>query len=464
MFSSPRSPDFEPTRACLNAACKKLVLSIGLGLFLIITATAQHIARITQVDTKDFPTIRVYVSVTDEKGNPIPDNLPVELSLSEDGGLVSQQTLSKGWTVSSVLVLDVSGSMKSEDKLQKAKEAALRFLDMAPPEHAVAVVAFANGASTIGSFRDSRNTLRSRIRNLSTGGSTALQDGIGIALDLLRNRSGRKVVVALTDGIENASRRFPTASGRAQLLSRAKTEETSIFTIGLGQDVRAEYLRSYEETKGIYLFSPGPDQLQSIFEKTINLLQAEKVLEYTTSHQDRDGSSLKLSVELKVNNVATVQKTSIIKDGVIPHVRGNHLPYLFILLLLLFAPDLFSKSASFFEVSKFRSRHLERLTPESNCIKKKLKDPNVPQEEEFLFHIGDLVINCPRCARAHYVQSWRMNKCRCMVEPDGKGSYCYQRVYPKWIRTALDFLTDEHVDIDRGRVYLCHCAGDKKGY
>jgi hypothetical protein len=447
------------SKVVLKSLSGRLLMACGLCLLLNGVAASQYIARITQIDSQNFPRIRVYVSVTDEQGEPIPDNLPVSLSLYEGGTLVSQEVLSPGWTVSSVLVLDVSGSMKDADKLQKAKEAALKYIELAPAEHKIAVVGFSNTAWTVGTFTDSRETLRSRIRNLSASGSTALQDGIAVALDLLRNRPGRKVIVALTDGIENASSHFPNESGRLQLLAKAKEEECSISTIGLGSDVKDVYLKGFEETKGKYLFSPDARQLQSIFEKTINLLQKERVLEYNTLSPDRDGTVRNLKVQLEVNGGNTTQEKAYVPGGLIPHVRGNHLPYFILLLLLLCAPGAASVAVYTLSVYTFRSRNLERLKPGSPCIGK--DDPNSPPGES-PFKAGDLVVKCPECVRPYYVRSWRFLRCHCTH--GGGGNYCYQKILPGWLRAVLDFLTEKRADEERGRTYLCHCAGDKDGW
>jgi hypothetical protein len=442
----------------LKVLSGRLLSACGLCLLLTVAAAGQNVARITQIDSQNFPTIRVYVSVTDASGNPLPDNLPVSLSLYEGGTLISRQVLSPGWAVSSVLVLDVSGSMKG-DKLQKAKEAALRYVALAPAEHKVAVVGFNSTAWTVSTFADSREILRGRVMNLSADGNTALQDGIALALDLLRNRPGRKVIVALTDGIENASRYYEGESGRAKLIARGKAEECSVSTIGLGSDVRAPYLKGFEATNGSYISSPDARQLQGIFEKTINLLRKERVLEYVTTSPDRDGTVRKLEVQLLVNGDNSTQETSYVPSGLIPHVRGNHLPYLGLLLLLLCAPSVASVAAYVISVYKFRRDNLERLRPDSPCIGK--DDPNCTPGES-PFKAGDLVVRCPECARPYYVSSWRFLRCHCTL--GGGGSYCYQKVLPRWLRSALDFLTEGRSDAETGRRYLCHCAGDKKGW
>jgi|GEM_PF-1243446 len=463
-----------------HLSLRLLALAVVFWFLLAGTAAAQYTTRITQVDTKNFPTIRVYVSVTDASGNPIPDTQPVELSLYEEGKLVSHQNLSSGLSVSSVLVLDLSGSMRKPiEKLEKAKEAAIQYIDAAPPDHQIAVIGFRNrknrtdfkeGVQVLGTFTDSRDTLRTQINRIkrpaANGEVTALQDAIGVALDLLHDRSGRKVVVALTDGIENASIKFLKRKGQdnpglSQLLKQAKAEECSISTIGVGDDVEKEDLESYEQTGGKYLFAPTAAQLREVFAKMINLLNKEIVLQYDTPSRDRDGATRNISAELKVGGATASQGSAYTRTGLIPHVPGNHTPYFVLLLLLLYAPGGVAVAGYFLSVYRFRARQIERLRPGSPCLG--WRDMNVPAGEPS-FGVGDLVIKCPHCKAPHKIQSWRLNKCRCMREPEGKGSYCYQKRVPRHLRVALNFLAGRRRSDERGSSCLCYCAGDKEGF
>ena len=449
----------------------KVALTLVLLLVSIGSARAQssetattYAPHITQIDTKTFPLIRVYISITDPKGNPLPDDLPVDLFLYEEGNQVSHQVLSTGRAISSVLVLDESGSMDDGEKLQKAKEAAARYIEMADPQHQIALVGFSNTPHTLAKFGSDRGALLAQVGNLSAAGKTALQDGIGVALDLLRSRDGRRVIVVMTDGIENSSRYYSQANGLSRLLQIAKANGVSVYTVGLGKDVNDSYLRRYEETKGTYFFSPSPNQLKSIFEQTINLLAKEVVIEYTTASPDRDGMSPKISVNLKVKDAITNHDGSYTKRGVIPHVRGNHFPYLMLFLFLFIFPTASMWVSRMASVLRLRLRSVERLSETSDVVRKKLRDRNSPDEDDYRFRVGDLVVKCPTrdCPRVYYVRSWRYSECHCIC--DGHGRYCYVSMFPKWLRNTLDFLSVRHSSDDAGRSFLCRCAGDVDGY
>ncbi|MFP5265371.1 MAG: vWA domain-containing protein [Blastocatellia bacterium] len=418
---------------------------------------SQYKARITHQDTNDFPFIKAYLSITDGQGNPIPDNLQVKLAVYEDGKPVSQKTLSEGWSVSSVLVLDVSGSMNKDDKLAKAKEAAINYIKSAPEPYQIAVVAFSNTPSIIGTFTDSRDRLCRSIAGLRAGGATALQDALGAALDLLGGRRDRKAVTLLTDGMENQSKKYPDDQGRRQLINRANKEGCSVFTIGL-DEVQHDYLRSYEETGGKYLFSPNKDELGQVFERSVNLLKQEVVVEYTSLSKELDGSVKNVSFELSVGDKKSVSEGAVTSPGVIPHVPGDHTPWMIGIVTLLFVPATFSLGLHFLQVYRFRSSYIKRLEPASPYVGK--RDLNEGLQGHPLA-AGDLAVICPNCDAAHRVRSWRMNRCKCMRDGTGKGSYCYHQKMPERVRHLLDDLSGKRLDEERGRTWLCFCAGDR---
>src|ERR1044072_6097896 len=149
-----------------------------------VAATGNLKAEVTHVDVSKFPQIRVYVSVSDAGGGQIDDNLPAKLRLFEGGRLVAEKTLTGGHKVFTALVIDTSRSMAG-DKLSKSKEAAVSFVEIAPPNFQTACVRFATGASVVSQFGERRETTRDLINSLVADGSTALQDGVGQALDML---------------------------------------------------------------------------------------------------------------------------------------------------------------------------------------------------------------------------------------------------------------------------------------
>jgi molecular chaperone DnaK (HSP70) len=104
--------------------------------------------------------------------------------------------------LAAALVIDVSGSM-SGTKLQEAKDACVGFIDeleeVGIPDR-VALVSFGSHARTILNFGASPENARQVVRALRIEGSTNLDAGLQNAEHVLTSRSGRRVLVVLTDG------------------------------------------------------------------------------------------------------------------------------------------------------------------------------------------------------------------------------------------------------------------------
>lgn len=421
---------------------------------------SQYKATVTQMDYSQLPRVKVYVSITDSAGNLIPDDQRVKLGLYENGTLVSENELSQGYEVYTVLVLDVSGSMKKDNKLDQAKAAAVSFVNMAPPSFRIAVVKFSDYASEVSGFTNDKLVLRSRINALAAGGETALQDGIAAGLNMLSKQQGRKSVVALTDGYENHTTGFYGGSvGQANLIKRAAEVQATVATIGLGE-VDEDYLRIYEQTKGEYLHSPTTAQLNDAFLKVVQQLKKESLLEYVTSRPDLDGTQRNVEVKLTVNDATTTVVQKYVVPGFLPHVYGRPLPFALLIVGLMAAPGAFAFTRSMFGVYSFRARHMKRLHAGSPFLNK--KDLNYPPDYR-PFAEGDLIVVCPVSKTPYFVRSWRMLKCRCMKgEEQCAGHFCYHRDLPPWARRWLDKLSGQK-EGRAGRKWLCRCAGDKNG-
>src|SRR5262245_50687163 len=86
--------------------------------------------RITQVDNSKFPTVTVYVSATNAAGEPVGVD-PSTIQISENGQPMQLMDVQGGGEavgqesipVTTMLVMDISGSMDKNNKLAAAKEA-----------------------------------------------------------------------------------------------------------------------------------------------------------------------------------------------------------------------------------------------------------------------------------------------------------------------------------------------------
>ncbi|RIL10102.1 MAG: hypothetical protein DCC75_05080 [Proteobacteria bacterium] len=179
------------------------------------------------------------------------------------------------------LVLDTTGSMNCPDsvacsdsciggdttacpvgmpsKLQRLKEAAVAFVNsLDESRDKIALVTFSNNASTkkamISTFN--KSTLNAKIMGLTANGETNIQAGVKrgqYEIDTLSGLTGyRKVLVLVTDGAPNRSDESISLPGCAVSSNRkhyiraigeansARTQNTTVYTLGLGQIVPEE--------------------------------------------------------------------------------------------------------------------------------------------------------------------------------------------------------------------------------
>jgi Ca-activated chloride channel family protein len=138
-----------------------------------------------------------------------------------------------------VLVVDVSGSMDENGKLDQAKAGLDTFLQRILPEDRIGLVSFSSTAKVEvppAPLSENRIPLSDAIQRLRPQGKTAIYDSLLVAkqaLDALPPESDERIkaIVLLTDGAENASR-----TTLEQLKNQFDESGISIFPVAYGGD------------------------------------------------------------------------------------------------------------------------------------------------------------------------------------------------------------------------------------
>ena len=130
------------------------------------------------------------------------DTYKITLSVKTKDGVTATPAAS----TDVVLVIDASGSMDEEDKLENAQKAAEDFAKIvlgeeAQGENCIAVVSYAKNASTKCGLSDKLDTVENAIDAITANGGTNIQAGIKVARDLLNgSEADNKVILVLSDG------------------------------------------------------------------------------------------------------------------------------------------------------------------------------------------------------------------------------------------------------------------------
>jgi VWFA-related protein len=286
--------------------------------------------HITQVDTSKFPTVKVYVSVTDGAGEPVPVDLE-RIQLYEDGKLVTPTDVSgigDSAPLTTMLVMDISGSMAYGQKLESAKAAAIAYVNQMRITDEAGLIAFDTEIAYVQPTTTDHDRLKTAIDGLQTGSDTAMYDAVYEAIDLLQAIGGRKAVIVLTDGMDNRSTH--TAD---DLIARIGPEGLSISAIGLGDPTKktAEYAGIDEpvledlaaQAGGTYGYANDPESLRKLYEQYGRALQSEYVITYASPAALRDGLNRSLSVRLSESIPSVPGESSFNPGGLVPEVAAS---------------------------------------------------------------------------------------------------------------------------------------------
>ncbi len=175
--------------------------------------------------------------------------------------------------VSSILVLDHSGSMKppadDQDVLPKIKalhRAAKRYVDIMPSTGFATIIPFSSEVARPHEFTSDKARLKEQVDKLEPAGETALFDATYAAICTLEAEGspGKRAVIAMTDGVDNSSRRR-----KEEVIERAKEANVPLYMLGFGREGELDSKTMKEmadATKGRYYHAKNQQALLDIFE------------------------------------------------------------------------------------------------------------------------------------------------------------------------------------------------------
>lgn len=248
---------------------QKLFTTLGLVLLLagvtVGVAGAQsdlHVAvndiQMAVLEDEAAYLVTAYVTVADAEGDPVPNLDAGAFQVTQDGqGVELLSTKVVRRPASIVLVLDTSGSMVYEDKMEAVKAAAASFIDSLAEEDQLAVIDFNDTVSTRQNLSVDHQAARSIIGLLEAkpNGGTCLYDAIYKGITVASGApEGLRAVLVLTDGIdETASQSGPCSSESLSSVIEYATQETvgvPVYTIGVGNRVNLNELGSLAQQTG----------------------------------------------------------------------------------------------------------------------------------------------------------------------------------------------------------------------
>ena len=282
-------------------------------------ATVERLLRIQDEQEVAVRLVLLPASVEDKRGRIVTGLKAGDFKLTDER--VPQQikyfSVENDEPVSIAFVLDVSGSMRQSGKMEAAKEAVRFFVDQLRPQDRFALICFADEqVSWVTEFTSDRRRFIERLMVQEGYGQTALNDAVAAIPKLVdESTKGRKAIVLITDGVDNASKLTTQQS-----VATARKVEVPIFTVGfstlpwedrkkakdLGFNMAVLQLFA-DETGGALFVVQDPDEMKEAVSRISTELRHQYLIGYSPGIARWDGRFR--SVQLLARNGRYVVRT-----------------------------------------------------------------------------------------------------------------------------------------------------------
>jgi Ca-activated chloride channel family protein len=174
------------------------------------------------------------------------------------------------------LVIDRSGSMAQDGKLESAKAAAIHLLEQLRPDDVFSLVIFDSQAHLLVPSRRARdmNGVRSQIQRLTPGGGTNIYDGLRRGYAEAATAAGSETinrVILLSDGRVSSGVTDPGAFERLTAMEADKEIQTT--SVGVGLDFNEDLMMAIaRDGRGNYHFIKDSADTRTVFAKELDEL------------------------------------------------------------------------------------------------------------------------------------------------------------------------------------------------
>jgi Ca-activated chloride channel family protein len=263
------------------------------------------IAQKTKNLTVDVELVQVYATVTNDLGQYVLALEKEHFQITEDRVAQKIEHFStEDVPISVGFIFDVSSSMSNN--LTLAKNAAVTFMKKGGPEDEYFLVEFNDRAKLTIDFTTDITKLQNHILFLPAKGSTALNDGLYLGLEKVKQGSNtRKILVLISDGGENNSRY--SISDVRELAQEANTQIFTILVVPRGAEF--DYFNPGSFTGGGTFNVRSMLDVADVCEKIAIEVKNQYILTYRSTNEARDGKWRRIAV--RVNPPLGLRKLSV---------------------------------------------------------------------------------------------------------------------------------------------------------
>ena len=244
----------------------------------------------------DVDLVELYAAVVDRRGKPVTGLPASRFRVVEEGRpqRIERFAEVRDLPLHIALLVDTSHSMTS--RIEKVREAAQAFLAATvTPRDRVTLITFDNTPRVRVPFTADLAFLGNGLEGVRPSGGTALYDSVGFALEQFEGIEGQRVLVLLSDGVDENS-----SSTADEVMELARRSATTIYAIGLEDSNprtpaidRPLLTRLAEETGGRAFFAARPQSLADAYGEIEREVRSRYLLSYYST-QAADRTSFRL--------------------------------------------------------------------------------------------------------------------------------------------------------------------------
>jgi len=174
------------------------------------------------------------------------------------------------------VVLDKSGSMNSEKKLDHTQKATRFLIDHLTTRDYLAIVAYSSDVEVIipSGLVSSKMAIKHHLSEIEAGGMTNLSGGLFEGYSQVKkhfNKNSINRILLLSDGIAN--RGITRTESLLPYIKQYNTEDIGVSALGVGQDYNDELMIMLAENSwGNYYYIKNPEDIPDIFSQELTQL------------------------------------------------------------------------------------------------------------------------------------------------------------------------------------------------
>ena len=207
--------------------------------------------------------------------------------------------------VSLGIIMDISGSMKQ--KMDRAREAVMRFCNDANPQDEFFMITFSDAPRVVADFTSRPEDILSNLAFPLVKGRTALLDAIYMGISKMQEACySRKALLIISDGGDNHSRYT-----EREVKSLIKEADVTVYAVGTydryvpteEEMLGPELLANIAEATGGQAFTlDNPNEMPAVAGRIGLEIRRQYVLAYRPEQSERDGKWHKIKIKLKISS------------------------------------------------------------------------------------------------------------------------------------------------------------------